>query len=94
MKIVCDADVIREELKKIDTAIEDMSHGLTKYKADVATSLKPWTGQAKDKFIESDDILVEKADTHVSDLQDSSVFVSNAVTKIEDLEEKLAAIQI
>ena len=94
MKIVCDFATIYAQLSIIEEQIGEMDKAISKYQADIQTTLASWKGAAKDAFELTNEDQVTSTKTHVDDLREIVTFVKEAVKKIETLETELGNLKI
>lgn len=93
-KYVCDFDKVKEVGTKLTTVATEMTSSIDSFKSKISSDLSSWTGDAKTEFDGIVEVEVTSSKANATEVEKVGNHIKEAATKIEALEEELAALSI
>ena len=93
-KFVCDFATVKSAGKSIATSASDIRTSISTYSSKIEENLAGWDSTTKTSFVSVNEEEVTKANGMSDYAEKLGQFIEEAATKIEELEEELAQIDI
>ncbi len=92
-KYVCDFDAIRTYCDSLDKQLNELNSNLTSQKTKLDSDLVSWTGRASDSYKQSNDSITSNLQGQIETMRQMSNYIKDSVSKIEEVENSLAALK-
>lgn len=92
-KYVCDFDAIRTYCDTLDKELAQLTTNLTTQKTKLDSDLVSWTGRASTSYKESNDSITTNLQGQIETMKQMSSYIKDSVSKIEEVENSLAALK-
>ncbi len=93
-KFVCDYGKVNDISGKLNTLADNFATAVTNYQSKVESGVSGWNGEAKSKFLESNNKKVQELREDVKMVNDLSDFIKQASQAIESTDSELSGMQI
>lgn len=93
-KYVCDFESVNGIANNINNIAKEMALSLSNYENNITSTLSGWTGEAKNKFIESNNAQIAIVKQNIEYLNQTAEFLKKASQSIQEVESNLASLSI
>ena len=93
-KFVCDFDIVNSIAANLDNVSTNLTSSLNDYYSTLETDLSGWSGDAKSKFIASNEEKVKLIKSKLEDVTELSSFIKKASHSIQELDDQLSSMKI
>lgn len=92
-KYVCDFDTIKSSCDSLDRVLTELNSNLTTQKNRLDSDLVSWTGRASTSYQSSSNAITSNLQKQVETMTQMSSYIKDSVSKIEEVENSLAALK-